>query len=185
MAHTSSNSLPLGTNAPEFALPDVVTGKTISLSELKDKKAYLIMFICRHCPYVVHVQEELTRLGQDYVSRDIAIVAISSNDANRYPEDAPSKLKEMALTLKFNFPLCYDESQRVALAHQAECTPDFFLFDAHRQLIYRGQLDGSRPSNGKKVDGADLRAALEAVLTGGVISPKQTPSMGCGIKWKT
>jgi peroxiredoxin len=174
----------LGTPAPAFSLPDVVSGKTISLKTFAAKKALLVMFICRHCPYVQHVQEGLARLGLDYASRDVGIVAISANDAKGYPEDAPESLKEMAVELKFTFPYCYDESQAVAKAYSAVCTPDFFLFDQARRLVYRGQLDDSRPGNGKPVTGRDLRAALDAVLDGRPVNSDQKPSVGCNIKWK-
>jgi peroxiredoxin len=181
MALTYSTMLPLGTKAPDFRLPDVVTGRMVSLADFAGKKALLVMFICRHCPYVKHVQDELARLGRDYD----CIVAISSNDAENYPEDAPASLREMAVSLKFNFPYCYDESQQVARAYGAACTPDFFVFDAQRRLVYRGQLDDSRPGNNKPVTGRDLRAALDAVLTGKPVNPDQKPSVGCNIKWKS
>jgi peroxiredoxin len=174
----------LGSPAPEFSLPDVVSGKTVSLQAFAGKKALLVMFICRHCPYVQHVQHELARLGRDYDARDVGIVAISANDAKSYPEDAPASLKAMAVELKFTFPYCYDESQAVAKAYNAVCTPDFFLFDQARRLVYRGQLDDSRPGNGKPVTGRDLRAALDAVLAGRPVNPDQRPSAGCNIKWK-
>lgn len=176
--------LELGTKAPEFRLPDVVSGKTISLDTFAEKKALLVMFICRHCPYVQHIKEELARLGRDYSSKSVGIVAISSNDANQYPEDRPERLKAMAQELGFNFPFCYDETQEVAKAYRAACTPDFYLFDQDRKLVYRGQLDDSRPGNGIPVTGKDLRAAIEAVLEGRPVSPVQKPSIGCNIKWK-
>lgn len=177
--------LPLGTQAPDFNLTDVVSGQTISLPTLQDKKALLVMFICRHCPFVKHVQNELARLGKDYQSKDIAIVAISANDPVAYPEDAPQSLKEQATQLGFTFPYLFDESQDVAKAYTAACTPDFFLFDADRKLVYRGQLDDSRPDSNIPVTGKDLRAAIEAVLSGQPVNPDQKPSMGCSIKWKT
>jgi len=176
--------LALGTTAPEFKLPDVISGNTISLSTFAGTKALLVMFICRHCPYVVHVKEELARLGRNYAKKDIGIVAISANDAANYPDDSPEHLKQMAEELGFTFPLCYDERQQTAKAYTAACTPDFFLFDAKRALVYRGQLDDSRPGNGKPLTGNDLRAAIDAVLAGKPISPKQMPSVGCNIKWK-
>lgn len=175
----------LGTAAPDFQLPDVVSGKTISLQTFAAKKALLVMFLCRHCPYVQHVQEELACLGRDYSAKDVGIVAISANDAKAYPEDAPSSLKAMAEELKFSFPYCYDESQAVAKAYGAVCTPDFFVFDRARRLVYRGQLDDSRPGSGKPVTGRDLRAALDALLDGRPVNPDQRPSAGCNIKWKT
>ncbi len=184
MALTPSTMLALGTTAPEFKLPDVISGNTISLSTFTGKKALLVMFICQHCPYVVHVREELARLGRDYAKKDIGIIAISANDAANYPDDAPGHLKQMAEELGFTFALCYDESQKTAKAYTAACTPDFFLFDAKRTLVYRGQLDDSRPGNGKPLTGSDLRAAIDAVLTDKPVNPKQMPSVGCNIKWK-
>lgn len=176
--------LELGIPAPDFQLPDVVSGQTVSLTTNACKKALLVMFICRHCPFVKHVQAELARIGADFASQDIGIVAISASDAAAYPDDAPDKLKEMAQEQGFTFPLCYDESQETAKAYTAACTPDFFLFDANRQLVYRGQLDDSRPSNNQPVTGKDLRAAIEAVLADRPVSPDQKPSIGCNIKWK-
>jgi thiol-disulfide isomerase/thioredoxin len=149
------------------------------------KPAMLLMFICRHCPYVVHVQEALAKLGRDYQRKNVGIVAISSNDVTNYPQDSPQGLKEMAEELDLTFPYCYDESQDVAKAFTAACTPDFFLFNEERQLVYRGQLDDSRPGNGKPVTGRDLRTALDAVLNGKPVPVVQTPSAGCNIKWKT
>ena len=184
MALTPSTMLPLGTRAPDFSLPEVVSGKAVSPAAFKDKKALLVMFICRHCPYVVHVKEELARLGRDYAGRDAGIIAISANDAGTYPDDAPNQLKAMAKTLGFVFPFCYDESQETAKAYTAACTPDFFLFGPDRRLVYRGQLDDSRPGNGKPVTGRDLRAALDAVLAGQPVSGDQRASLGCNIKWK-
>lgn len=184
MAATESTMLALGTPAPDFSLPDVVSGKTVSLRDFDGKKALLVMFICRHCPYVKHVQDELARLGRDYADKPLGIVAISSNDADNYPDDAPESLKEMAVQLGFRFPYLYDESQDVARAYDAACTPDFFLFDENRRLVYRGQLDGSRPGNGVPVTGKDLRNAIEAVLAGAPVDPNQKPSLGCNIKWK-
>jgi len=183
MALTASTMLPLGTRAPDFQLPDVVSGKTVSLATWAGKPALLVMFLCKHCPYVQHVKEGLARLGQDYARR-IGMVAISSNDAANYPDDSPDNLKAMAKEEGFAFALCYDETQETAKAYTAACTPDFFLFDAARQLVYRGQLDDSRPGNGKPVTGRDLRAAIEAVLAGGAVNPTQQPSAGCNIKWK-
>ena len=176
--------LALGTKAPEFSLPDVVTGKTVSLAAFAGKKALLVMFICQHCPYVQHVKAELATLGHDYAGKDLGIVAISSNDAANYPDDAPASLKAMATQEGFAFSFCYDESQEAAKAYTAACTPDFFLFDAQRALVYRGQLDDSRPGNGKPVTGRDLRAAMEAVLAGKPAATDQQPSIGCNIKWK-
>jgi peroxiredoxin len=184
MAATESTMLALGTAAPDFRLPDVVSGDTISLNTFVGKKALLVMFICRHCPFVVHVKHELARLGKDYADKSAGIVAICSNDAGSYPEDAPASLKEMAAELGFRFPFCHDETQQVAKAYAAACTPDFFLFDERRNLVYRGQLDGSRPGNSVPVNGRDLRAAIDAVLAGRPVNPDQTPSIGCNIKWK-
>ncbi len=184
MALTPSTMLALGTPAPAFTLPDVVSGKTVSLDTCAGKTALLVMFICRHCPYVVHVRQELARLGKDYAVRGVGIIAISANDAVGYPDDAPDQLKAMSQELGFTFPLCYDESQATAKAYTAACTPDFFLFDAGRKLVYRGQLDDSRPGNGKPLTGRDLRAAIDAVLAGRPVNPNQQPSVGCGIKWK-
>lgn len=184
MALTASTMLLLGTQAPNLHLPDVVSGEMISLSSFADKKALLVMFICRHCPFVKHIQQELAQLGKDYFQSDLGILAISANDANNYPDDAPNSLKAMATELGFKFPLCYDETQETAQAYTAACTPDFFLFDADRKLVYRGQLDDSRPTNGKPVTGVDLRAAIEAVLAGKPVEGEQKPSTGCNIKWK-
>ncbi|MFM8552567.1 MAG: thioredoxin family protein [Nitrospiraceae bacterium] len=180
----ASVMLPLGTPTPPFALRDVVSGNPCSLDSFAGKAALLVMFICRHCPYVVHVQDELARIGQDYADRELGIVGISSNDPIHYPDDAPERLKEMAQRLDFRFPLCFDETQEVAKAYKAACTPDFYLFDARRRLVYRGQLDDSRPGNGKPVTGRDLRAAIEAVLAGRPVAADQKPSIGCSIKWK-
>ena len=184
MALTPSTMIELGTKAPDFSLPDVVSGKRVSLATFQGKKALLVMFICRHCPYVQHVKEELARLGKDYAGKDIGIVAISSNDAKNYPDDKPESLKEMAAEEGFVFPFCYDETQGVAKAYAAACTPDFFLFGSERQLVYRGQLDDSRPGNGKPNDGRDLRHAMDAVLSGLRVNVSQRPSIGCNIKWK-
>ncbi|MEH2350485.1 MAG: thioredoxin family protein [Nostoc sp.] len=185
MALTASTMLPLGTKAPDFDLPEVVSGKATSLSTFAEKKALVVMFICRHCPFVKHIQQELVQLGKDYFTSDLAIVAISANDAKNYPDDAPESLQAFATEQGFNFTLCYDESQETAKAYTAACTPDFFVFDEQRQLVYRGQLDDSRPSNGKPVTGADLRAAIEAVLAGQPVTSEQKPSVGCNIKWKS
>ena len=176
--------LPLGTRAPAFTLPDVVSGRPISRETFAGRQALLVMFICRHCPYVKHVQAELARLGRDYADRGVGIVAISSNDAHAYPEDRPEKLAEMARQEGFTFPVCYDESQAVAQAYGAACTPDFFLFGPDVQLAYRGQLDDSRPGRPIRVTGSDLRAALDAVLAGTPVPDAQRPSIGCNIKWK-
>ena len=184
MALTESTMLALGTPAPDFHLPDLISGKTIGLADLSGTKALLVMFICRHCPYVQHVQKELARLGKNYAGKSLRIVAISSNDAATYPDDAPGSLRAMAAELGFNFPFCYDETQQTARDYTAACTPDFFLFDEARRLAYRGQLDDSRPGNGKPVTGRDLRAAIDTLLSGGTVGPNQKPSIGCNIKWK-
>ncbi|MBD2179941.1 thioredoxin family protein [Planktothrix sp. FACHB-1355] len=184
MALTASTMLALGTKAPDFHLPDVVSGETISLATFADRKALLVMFICQHCPFVKHIKTELAQLGKDYQAESIGIVAISANDVANYPNDAPDKLKQMAVELGFTFPFCYDESQETAKAYTAACTPDFFLFDRDRKLVYRGQLDDSRPSNGIPVTGKDLRSALNAVLSDKPITQDQKPSIGCNIKWK-
>ena len=177
--------LALGTPAPDFQLPEVTTGKTVSFADFRDKKAVLVMFICRHCPYVQHVQNELSRLGRDYAKTGLGIVAISSNDAAAYPDDGPESLREMAAQLGFVFPYLYDESQETARAYSAACTPDFFLFDDRHRLVYRGQLDDSRPGNGNPVTGRDLRAAIDAVLAGRPVDQNQRPSIGCNIKWRS
>ncbi len=184
MARTPSNMLPLGTPAPAFSLPDVVSGKTVSLDTFAGKQALLVMFICRHCPFVKHVQHELVKLAKDYAASSLGVVAISSNDAGEYPGDAPPSLREMAIELGFNFPFCYDESQEIAKAYDAACTPDLYLFDEKRRLVYRGQLDDSRPGNLIPVTGRDLRAAIDAVLSGKPVDPEQKPSLGCNIKWR-
>ena len=184
MALTPSTMLALGTKAPDFKLPDVVSGNTISLNTFSDRKALLVMFICRHCPFVKHVQQELAKIGKDYADRSLAIVAISANDVANYPDDSPENLKKMAQELDFNFSLCYDETQEVAKTYTAACTPDFFLFDRNRILVYRGQLDGSRPNNDIPVTGKDLRSAFDAVLDDNEVNLDQKPSIGCNIKWK-
>jgi len=176
--------LELGTPAPAFDLPDVVSGRRITLESFAGTKALLVMFICRHCPFVKHVERELARLAEDYAGKPAGIVAISSNDAASYPEDAPASLRQMAVELGFKFPYCHDESQEAAKAYASSCTPDFYVFDENRRLVYRGQLDDSRPGNGIPVTGRDLRAALDAVLSGRPVSSNQKPSLGCNIKWK-
>lgn len=180
----TSTTLPLGTTAPPFALRDVVNNHTYSLDSFADKTALLVMFICRHCPYVVHVEQELARLGRDYCDTSLGIMAISSNDSVGYPEDAPPKLKEMAMRLGFTFPFCHDETQEVAKTYHAACTPEFYLFDRGRLLTYHGQLDESRPGNNKPVTGRDLRSAIQAVLADKPVDGPQRPSIGCSIKWK-
>jgi peroxiredoxin len=184
MAQTPSTMLPLGTNAPPFSLVDARTGRTVSQSDYADARALLVMFICNHCPFVQHVRHELAALGRDYQDSGLAIVAINANDLAKYPEDGPTHMKAEAEKHDYRFPYLFDESQEVARAYRAACTPDFFLFDRGRKLVYRGQLDGSRPSNDVPVTGADLRAAIDAVLAGKSPSPDQKPSIGCNIKWR-
>ncbi|HON00709.1 MAG TPA: thioredoxin family protein [Acidobacteriota bacterium] len=183
MVVTPSTMADLGMKAPSFTLPDVY-GNQVSLDDFRDKKALLVMFISRHCPYVQHVKHELARLGRDYADKSVGIVAVSSNDIRSYPEDSPEKLAWMAEELGFTFPVCFDETQQVAKAYRAACTPDFYLFDEERKLVYRGQLDDSRPGNNIPVTGKDLRAAIDAVLEGRPVNPNQKPSLGCNIKWK-
>ncbi|OGG03970.1 alkyl hydroperoxide reductase [Candidatus Gottesmanbacteria bacterium RBG_16_37_8] len=184
MVLTPSAMMPLGFSALDFSLLDVSTGKRISLADFQDKKALLIMFICRHCPYVRHVQEEIAIIGRDYRNSQLGIAAISSNDIEEYANDAPASLKEMAEELGFTFPYLYDETQEVAKKYKAACTPDFFLFDSERKLVYRGQFDDSRPGNNIPVTGKDLRGAIEAILNDSKVDPHQKPSVGCNIKWK-
>lgn len=178
------NATPLGSSAPDFSLPDVVSGSTVTLSSIPPCKALVVMFICRHCPYVVHVREELLRLASDYQPKGVWFIAICSNDAAAYPDDAPEKLREMAIEEGFPFPILHDASQQVAKAYDAQCTPDFFVFDGRRRLAYRGRLDESTPGNGLPVNGREMRNALDAIL-GGLGAPAvQKPSLGCSIKWK-
>jgi thiol-disulfide isomerase/thioredoxin len=184
MAATESTMLALGTLAPAFDLPDVVSGRRINLDHFSGSKGLLVMFISPHCPYVKHIQQGIAELGKDYAGASLGIVAVSSNDANAYPEYGPDGLRRMAHDLAFGFPYCYDETQVVAKAYTAACTPDFFLFDAERRLVYRGQFDDSRPRNSVTVTGKDLRAAIDAVLAGIEVDPAQKPSIGCNIKWK-
>jgi peroxiredoxin len=183
MVETASVMLPLGTPAPPFTLPDT-DGKQVSLADFKGAKALLVLFICNHCPYVKHVRHELARIGKEYQGKDVAIVAINSNDVTAYPDDSPENMKKEKAAVGYTFPYLYDETQEVARAYHAACTPDLFLFDAGRRLVYRGQLDGSRPGNAVPVTGRDLRAALDALLAGRPVSSDQKPSLGCNIKWK-
>jgi peroxiredoxin len=183
MALTPSNMLPLGTSAPEFALPDVSLGKSISLASFRTDQPLLVIFLCHHCPFVKHVKAELAALGRDF-ARKIGIVGISSNDPAVSAEDSPEGLKRMVEDWGLTFPVCYDESQDVAQAYQAACTPEVYLFDTNRRLVYRGQIDDSRPSNGRPVTGADIRGAIGAVLAGSAVSANQAPSIGCNIKWR-
>jgi peroxiredoxin len=183
MAATST-MLPLGTTAPDFAIADVVSGRTVTLQDFDDQDALLVMFICRHCPYVAHVRPAIAGLAREHVGSGLGIVAISANDPDAYPEDAPGGLATEAVEAGYTFPYLFDETQEVAKAYTAACTPDFFLFDADRALVYRGQLGDSRPSNGLPVTGKDLRAAIEAVLSGEPVSDDQRASIGCSIKWR-
>src|SRR5579863_650934 len=184
MALTESTMLELGTTAPDFALTDVVTGKTVRRDDFRGQKGLLVMFICTHCPYVKHIEKGLAALGADYEGK-LGVVAIGSNDAESYPEDSPAGLKRQAQTLGFKFPYLYDESQQVARAYKAACTPDIYLFDKELKLVYRGQFDGSRPGSGVPVTGKDLRVAMDAVLRGEKPSADQRASIGCNIKWKS
>jgi len=186
MALTESTmELELGTTAPDFALRDVVSGKTVKRDDLRGQKALLVMFICTHCPYVKHIEKGLASLGMDYDGEPVSIVAISSNDAVNFPDDAPAGLRRQAQTMGFRFPYLFDETQAVAKAYKAACTPDFFLFDGDFKLTYRGEFDRSRPSNTIPVTGDSLRAAIDAVLAARTLTGEQRPSIGCNIKWKS
>lgn len=184
MSLTHTEEISLGYNAPTFQLPNTVDGNTLSLSDVCGEKGLVVMFICNHCPYVVHVREELVRLAQDYMEKGIGFVAISSNDVVNYPEDGPEEMKALAQRLNFPFPYLYDEDQRVARAYHAACTPDFSVFDADLVCVYRGRLDDSTPGNGVPVTGKDMRLALDQLLSEGSVTMQQLPSMGCNIKWK-
>jgi peroxiredoxin len=184
MVETASTMLPLGTQAPDFQLPDP-HGKRTSLGDIAGSPALLVAFICNHCPYVKHIRSGFAGLAKEYQARGVAVVAISSNDAESFPEDGPEKMAEEIVQAGYTFPYLYDESQEVAKAYHAVCTPDFFLFDRDRRLVYRGQFDDSRPKNGLPVTGADMRAALDAVLAGRPVPSDQKPSVGCNIKWKS
>ncbi len=184
MAFTESNMLPLGSKAPDFELPDTVSGKVLRLKDVAGEKATLIMFLCNHCPYVIHVNPEIVRVVRDYGARGVGFVGISSNDVENYPQDGPEKMKTTALEVGYAFPYLYDETQEVAKAYDAACTPDFYLYDGNLSLVYRGRLDGSKPKNQIPLSGTDLRAALDAVLEGRPQSELQYPSGGCNIKWK-
>jgi peroxiredoxin len=185
MSATPSTMLELGTKAPYFELLDPMTGKSLSLERIQSDQATVIMFICNHCPYVRHVRHELTQLGEDYIPKEVSFVAISSNDVGHYPEDSPEKMKEVAEEWDLPFPYLYDETQEVAKAYQAACTPDFYIFDGNLKLVYRGQLDDSRPGNNVPVSGKDIRNALENILAGMPVNKNQKPSIGCNIKWKS
>ena len=184
MARTESAMLPLGTSAPDFAIADVTSGTQVTLQSTRGPNGLLVMFICTHCPFVKHLETALAQLGRDYAGKGIGIVAISSNDAATYPDDSPQGLAQQARRLGFNFPYLYDETQQVARAYSATCTPDFFLFDGALKLVYRGRFDASRPGNQIPITGKDLRAALEAVIAGQPVDSAQHPSLGCNIKWK-
>lgn len=184
MALTPSNMLALGTKAPNFALPDTVSGEIKKLDELKSDTATVVMFICNHCPYVQHIEEGLLQLANDYIAKDVSFVAISSNDAENFPADAPDKMKQHAIDHHYPFPYLYDETQETAKAYQAACTPDFYVFDKNLGLVYRGRMDGATPGNDEPVTGAELKAALDAVIAGQSVSEDQKPSIGCNIKWK-
>jgi peroxiredoxin len=183
MALTPSTMLPLGTTAPDFNLPDT-NGNLVSLADFKDRAALVVIFMCNHCPYVVHIRAGLAQLARDYAPKRVGVVGINSNDVKNYPADSPAKMKEEVKTAGYVFPYLYDETQAVAKAYRAACTPDIYLFDRGRRLVYRGQFDTSRPGNGIPVTGKYLRAALDAVLTGKNTSEFQAPSIGCNIKWK-
>ena len=184
MALTESNMLPLGKEAPSFNLPDTISGKTLSYNDIKGEKGTLIIFSCNHCPFVVHINQELVSIANHYKPLGIGIAVISSNDVENYPADSPDKMSIVAKVLKYSFPYLYDETQEVAKAYDAACTPDFYLFNSSNKLVYRGRLDGSRPGNSVPVTGSDLRNALEAVLFGLDEIQPQIPSAGCNIKWK-
>jgi peroxiredoxin len=177
--------LELGTGAPNFSLPDVVSGRTITLNDFSDKEVLLVMFICVHCPYVIHVQKEIARLGSDYAAKPVGMVAISSNDAEAYPADSPDGMRAQAAQLGFMFPYCYDERQDAARAYKAACTPEFYVFNRERKLVYRGQLDDSRRSTPTPVTGRDVRTAIENTLAGVAGDAEQRPSIGCNIKWRS
>ena len=184
MALTPSNMLPLGTVAPDFTLLDTVSGLQLNLQDIVGAKATVIMFSCNHCPYVLHLNDEIVRIANDYEKQGVGFVAISSNDITGVPEDAPDKMKELATEVGYSFPYLYDESQAVAKAYDAACTPDFYIFDENLYLVYRGRLDNSRPNSGIPLSGKDLRGALDAILAKKAVSVVQFPSMGCNIKWK-
>ncbi len=184
MSLTPSTMLELGTRAPDFSLPDVCTGQTVNLRDFSEKGALLVIFMCAHCPFVKLVEEELSAIGREFQEQGLGMVAISTNDAENYPDDAPELLKEQADRLGFTFPYLYDESQEAAKAYRAACTPDLYLFDKDMKLVYRGQLDDARPGNEKPITGKNLRAAINAVLAGEEVTESQLPATGCNIKWK-
>ena len=184
MVKTASTMRALGERAPNFSLPNV-DGKTVSLSDFKGKPGLLVIFMCNHCPFVIHLRSALAAFGKEYQAKGLAVVGINSNDISTHPDDSPERMKVEAQTAGYTFPYLFDESQEVAQAYGAACTPDFFLFDAQHRLVYRGQFDDSRPGNGKPITGADLRAACDAVLAGTAVTTRQKPSIGCNIKWKS
>jgi peroxiredoxin len=184
MANTPSNMLPLGTIAPQFWLKDTNSSFSYSFADLKGEKGTLVMFICNHCPFVLHVIDEIVRIANDYRVQGIGIIAISSNDPVKYPQDGPERMTQFAFENKIDFPYLFDETQEVAKAYDAACTPDFYLFDAQDKLVYRGQLDDSRPGNGITLSGSDLRNAIDGVLYNRSVPENQKPSLGCNIKWK-
>ncbi|MBK8606531.1 MAG: thioredoxin family protein [Chitinophagaceae bacterium] len=184
MARTYSEMIALGTAIPAFSLPDTVSEKMISIDTIKGEYGTLILFICNHCPFVVHVNDELVKLANDYKEKGIGFIAISANDIVKHPDDAPEKMKAIAIESAYPFPYCYDETQEVAKAFGAACTPDFFIYDANNLLVYRGQLDDSRPGNGIPVTGTDIRKALDNLISNEPVSKEQRPSIGCNIKWK-
>ena len=185
MALTPSNMLPLGTKAPAFNLMNAVTQQLVSLEDVRGKHGTVVMFICNHCPFVIHVNDELVRLANDYRVTGFGFVAINSNDVVRYPQDSPAQMWKRANELDYPFPYLFDETQEVAKAYDAACTPDFYVFDHEDTLVYRGQLDDSRPGNGLVVSGRDLRGTLDSMLNGRAVRTPQKPSIGCGIKWKS
>lgn len=184
MARTASTMLELGTPAPDFHLPEPVTGREVSLDDFHDAPALLVTFICNHCPYVQHIRHRLAELVRDYQGKGLAAVGINANDVAHYPDDAPEKMIEEVRNIGYTFPYLYDETQEVAKAYRAACTPDFFLFDRNRRLVYRGQFDDARPGNDAPVTGRDLATAIDAVLAGHAVPTDQKPSLGCNIKWK-
>jgi len=184
MSSTPSNMLPLGTKAPNFELLDTISNKTLTLDELKGDRATVVFFICNHCPFVIHVNDELVKIANDFKNNGFSFIAISSNDINNYPQDSPDKMQNVAGNLNYPFPYLFDDSQEAAIAYDAACTPDTFVFDKDLKLVYRGQIDDSRPENGIPVSGKDLRKALQHILEGIAVDTEQKPSIGCNIKWK-
>ena len=184
MVKTPSTMIPLGSEAPDFRLPDVVSGDELSLGDLKSDVATVLMFICNHCPYVKHLQDGLVEVADEYIPKGVSFIAINSNDVQNYPDDSPERMKEVAEEKGYQFPYLFDETQEVARAYDAACTPDFFVYDRDLRCVYRGQFDDSRPGNGKPVTGKDMRMALDSIVAGEAIKWEQIPSIGCNIKWK-